>query len=76
MKKKFPDTIYLTRDGWNDCSPEDGEVLWCEDRITKHDVEYRRVIKDASVVVIAPKFKGKYGFVMTKGLKKNSNNKH
>lgn len=39
-----PKTIYLTRDGWNDNSDDEGrEVLWREDRIMKTDVEYRRV---------------------------------
>ena len=38
-----PETIYLTRDGWNDCSPEDSEILWSSDRITNGDIEYRRV---------------------------------
>lgn len=44
-KEWAPKTIYLTREGYNDCQPEDGEVLWCEDRITNGDVEYRRVDK-------------------------------
>ena len=44
VKAWAPDTIYLTRDGWNDDIPsEDCDILWCENRITKTDVEYRRV---------------------------------
>lgn len=43
MRAWAPDIIFLTRDGWNDTFPEDGEILWCEDRITKKDVKYRRV---------------------------------
>jgi len=43
VKAWAPDRIFLTREGYNDCQPEDGEVLWCENRITKGDIEYRRV---------------------------------
>ena len=49
MKKKqkikpwAPDKIYLTRDGWNNASPDDSEILWSENRICKSDVCYRRV---------------------------------
>jgi hypothetical protein len=40
-----PETIYLTRDGYDGQLSEDGEILWCEDRITSGDVEYRRVTR-------------------------------